>query len=113
MPANTAKHHSIYIRSTGEVFPAREGVSVLSALAPTHGECITAGCFGGGCGVCKIQVLEGQYRSGPMSKSHVSDEEAAQGYGLACKVIPESDLYIRVLRKVPAKLGHRFGYLAS
>lgn len=104
---------TIRVQSTDKVFSAMQGVNVLEALTPDHGKGITAGCFSGGCGVCKIQVLEGEYSTGLMSKAHVTDEEASRGYCLACKVIPESDLVIRVLRKVPAKLGHRFGYLAS
>ncbi|WP_350339234.1 2Fe-2S iron-sulfur cluster binding domain-containing protein [Zhongshania sp. BJYM1] len=102
----------IRIHDSEKKFATRSGTSVLSALMPTHGDDITAGCYSGGCGVCKIQVLSGRYATGVMSKVHVTDAEKKDGYCLACKTMPESDLIIRPLRKVPPKIGHRFGYLA-
>jgi ferredoxin len=89
------------------------GQSVLEALLPVHQQQIEAGCHGGGCGVCKIRVLSGQYRRGVMSCAHISTTEAQDDYTLACRTYPESNLTIEVCRELPAKLCKRFGALAE
>ena len=40
---------------------------------------LPVGCRRGGCGVCRVRVLEGDYRSDPMSRTHVSVEDEAGG----------------------------------
>lgn len=61
---------------------------------------IPVGCRGGGCGVCKVQVLAGDYRTIKMSRDCVSSAEQGQGYALACRLYAESDLEIRVVGKM-------------
>jgi ferredoxin len=56
---------------------------------------IPVGCRGGGCGVCKIEVVSGTYVIGKMSRVHVSLEDEARGIVLACQVRPRSDLVVR------------------
>lgn len=56
---------------------------------------VTVGCRGGGCGVCRVHVLSGEYETRPMSRAHVSVADEARGYALACCVLPLSDLVIR------------------
>jgi ferredoxin len=53
---------------------------------------LPAGCRRGGCGVCRARVLEGKYRTAPMSRAHVSEEDEENGLILACSVYPLSDL---------------------
>ncbi len=69
-------------------------VPLLHALSKTGVSPITVGCKGGGCGVCKVQVLEGQYEHKPMSKAHITNEELGLGIVLACRIIPTSDLTV-------------------
>lgn len=68
---------------------------------------ITVGCRGGGCGVCKVRVLEGRYSTGVMSAACVPPEEREDGIALACKLFPESDLQLEVLGKIGAVLMRR------
>ncbi|MCB1667524.1 MAG: 2Fe-2S iron-sulfur cluster-binding protein [Porticoccaceae bacterium] len=77
------------------------GQALLDALLVIQNKKIAAGCRSGGCGICKIQVLEGSYRCGSMSKSQVSDEELAAGITLACKTYPESDLLVKPYQSIP------------
>ena len=59
------------------------------------------GCRGGGCGVCKVHIVEGACQSlGPISRAHVSAEEEASGCVLACKIFPQSDLEVEVVGKM-------------
>ena len=61
---------------------------------------IPVGCRGGGCGVCRVQVLGGaSYQTGKMSRAQVSHEDEAKGICLACKLIPTQDLELKVLGK--------------
>lgn len=55
---------------------------------------IFVGCRGGGCGVCKVRIVDDDYRTGKMSKLQVSSEDAAAGYALACRLYPLGDLKI-------------------
>jgi ferredoxin len=57
---------------------------------------LPVGCRRGGCGICRVRVLEGQYRSDPMSRAHVSAEDEAEGLILSCCIYPRSDLSLRL-----------------
>ncbi|THF61863.1 2Fe-2S iron-sulfur cluster binding domain-containing protein [Pseudothauera nasutitermitis] len=74
--------------------------NVLRAMELLGRRGIPVGCRGGGCGVCKVQVLRGRYRTSRMSRSCVSAEEEAAGVVLACKLFPASDLALRVVGKM-------------
>ncbi|WP_428911952.1 2Fe-2S iron-sulfur cluster-binding protein [Niallia sp. Krafla_26] len=54
---------------------------------------IPTGCVRGGCGMCKVKVLSGEYNQ-ELIRSHdaLSDEELAEGYALACCMTPGSYL---------------------
>jgi ferredoxin len=58
---------------------------------------IPLGCRGGGCGVCRVQVLSGRYHCQRMSREQISEAEESMGIALACRLYPESDLEISVL----------------
>ena len=53
---------------------------------------LPVGCRRGGCGVCRARVVQGQYRTAPMSREHISAEDEECGLILACAVYPLSDL---------------------
>lgn len=55
---------------------------------------INVGCRGGGCGVCKIRILSGDYETKRMSRAHISVAEEAQGFALACRVFPRSEMVV-------------------
>lgn len=56
---------------------------------------IPTGCIRGGCGMCKVKVLDGDYDQ-EIIRSHdaLSDEELANSYALACCMTAKSDLDI-------------------
>lgn len=82
-------------------FPAGFGAPVLDALARVTGQPVAVGCRGGGCGACRVQILEGHYDTKKMSKRHVTAEEAADGYALACRVFPLEPLLLRPAPRLP------------
>lgn len=90
--------YEIFIAESGERFTCKEGQNVLLAMERLGRKGIPVGCRGGGCGICRVQVLgEGKYRTLKMSRAQVSAEDEADGICLACKLIPEGDLNIRAL----------------
>lgn len=79
-----------------ETFLCREDEPLLSSMKRNHKGPIQYGCGGGGCGVCKIQVLEGEYIAFKnMSKAHVSDDDKKENIVLSCCIKPLSDLTIK------------------
>lgn len=94
----------ITLAGVPEPFISRPGKSVLEALSSVHASQIQSGCHNGGCGVCRIRILEGSYQTKSVSRFHVDDADAAEGIGLACRTFPASDLVIEVLGRIPAEL---------
>ncbi|MES2537955.1 MAG: 2Fe-2S iron-sulfur cluster binding domain-containing protein [Pseudomonadota bacterium] len=90
----------IAFEQSGETFACKPSMSVLQAMASLGRKGIPVGCLNGGCGVCKIKVVTGQYRCGPMSRAHVSEQEEADAMALACRTFPRSDLIVRVVGKM-------------
>lgn len=60
---------------------------------------VPKGCHNGGCGVCKIKVISGEYKSIVMSRKHISQEEEDKGIVLACRVFPKTDMEIEFIAK--------------
>lgn len=84
-------------RTSGDRFFCGEAQSVLKAMEQRGLTCVPVGCRGGGCGYCKVRVLEGDYECGKMSRAHVPPEAVEQGEVLACRLYPLTDLIIECL----------------
>lgn len=69
--------------------------SLLDA-ANRKGIKIPYACKGGGCGMCKIKVEEGEFERGTSSKAVLPDTERAVNYTLACKTYPKTDMKILI-----------------
>jgi len=90
----------IKIIETGEGFACQASQTVLNAMVGLGRKGIPSGCHGGGCGICKVQVLQGDYHHLPMSVAHISDSERRDKYALACRIYPESDIELKVVGKM-------------
>jgi ferredoxin len=64
---------------------------------------LPVGCRRGGCGICRVRVLDGEYRATPMSRAHVSAAEEAAGVVLACAIYALTDLTLRLETPVLGK----------
>ncbi len=92
---------SVTIVQTGEAFDCPVGESVLKGMLRLGRKGIPAGCVNGGCGVCKVKIREGSVTSlGPISRAHVSLEEEACGYTLACRVSPSCAVRLEIAGKM-------------
>lgn len=89
---------SFYIEIDGECLACPEGKTVLLAMKGQGVKYLPVGCCAGGCGVCKVRVLEGSYDTKVMSRAQVSMEEESKGIALACRILPTSDLKIERIK---------------
>ena len=96
--ASDERVFTIAIADSQEQFTCRHGQNVLRAMERLGRRGIPVGCRGGGCGICRVQVLgSGAFRTLKMSRAQVSEADEAAGICLACKLLPEGDLTIRPL----------------
>ncbi|MDR2188617.1 MAG: 2Fe-2S iron-sulfur cluster binding domain-containing protein [Azonexus sp.] len=86
----------ITIDETGETFPCHAESSVLEGMFKLGRREIPLGCRGGACGVCRIEVLAGDFRKKAMSRAHVDAADEKAGRVLACRIFPMSDLKLKV-----------------
>lgn len=96
----TATAHRIEIVNGGQTFACAAGLDVLRGMVSLGRKGIPVGCRGGGCGVCKVRVIEGPYRTDAMSRACVSRDEQSDGYALACKLFAQGDLRLQVVGKM-------------
>ncbi|MBA4355156.1 MAG: ferredoxin [Novosphingobium sp.] len=80
----------------GAEFDCGKEERVLIAMERSGADDIGVGCRGGGCGICRIRVVGGDYKTGKMSAEKVSEVDRAAGFALACRLYPEADLLIEV-----------------
>lgn len=98
MTASNAQPNSTFkiTLEGGGAFSCARDERILMAMEQAGATGIDIGCRGGGCGACRIEIVQGDYATLPMSKKHVSEEDAAEGFALACRVAPKSDMLIRI-----------------
>ena len=90
----------VTIDQTGESFLCRRDQHLLAGMTSMGKKGIPSGCHGGGCGVCKIEIMEGDADKLVMSRQHVSAEEENRGIALACRVRPRSPMRVKVIGKM-------------
>lgn len=80
------------------VITVRPDRPLLHQMQMQGSAALPIGCRGGGCGVCRIEVVSGDYRAKRMSTRFVSEDDLANGIVLACRIHAETDLVIRPAR---------------
>jgi len=86
--------YRIVIASLGVEFTCHADQSLLAAMIASGKRPLAVGCRSGGCGVCRIEVIEGQYRTGFMNRSVITAVDEAASVLLACRTFPASDMEI-------------------
>jgi len=92
--------YRVEVAETQQVFMVAPGESVLDA-ALRSGVSLAHECTFGGCGTCRVRVVEGAvtYEDFPMG---LTEEEDAAGFALACQARPAGNLVISTARAEPA-----------
>ncbi|MCP5266929.1 MAG: 2Fe-2S iron-sulfur cluster binding domain-containing protein [Burkholderiaceae bacterium] len=101
----------VVIDDTGERYRCAETRSLLEGMEALGRKGIPVGCRGGGCGVCKVQILSGTVATRVMSRAHVSEQDEREGRVLACRARPTSDIRLAVLGQL--KKAVRRGFEAT
>ena len=100
MTSRRAESVSVHIEPAGLVYECSLDESLLKGMARQGLKGIPVGCVSGGCGVCKVRIIDGSVRAlGPLSRAHVSLEEESRGLTLACRVAPRQDVRLKVVEK--------------
>lgn len=87
----------VLVEQTGESYPCAINESLLKGMLRLGRKGIPAGCVNGGCGVCKVRITEGAIQPlAPVSRAHVTCDEEAKGYTLACRVAPATAVRLQV-----------------
>jgi CDP-4-dehydro-6-deoxyglucose reductase len=69
---------------------------VLAALARS-GYAHRTGCRRGGCGVCKVDLVDGEVRyARPVAETVLPADERVAGVCLSCRAIPVADVVVRL-----------------
>lgn len=98
---DTRPKFAVHVAQTGESFPCAGNESLLTGMLRLGRKGIPVGCVNGGCGVCKVHILDGQIKAlGPISRAHVTIEEERLGYTLACRVAPKTPVNLEVTGKL-------------
>lgn len=91
----------VRVAQTGETYLCATDESLLRGMLRLGRRGIPAGCVNGGCGVCKVRIVEGSVRPlGPVSRAHVSADEEGAGVTLACRVAPSCAVTLAVSGKL-------------
>jgi CDP-4-dehydro-6-deoxyglucose reductase len=84
----------VTVEPTGEEVYLPEGETVLGGLYAA-GFAYTVGCRRGGCGVCKVDLLEGRVSYNRRVAAEVlTPAERDEGVCLTCRAVPETDVTI-------------------
>lgn len=98
-------NYRVVLSQTGQSFQVNDGETVLAA-ALRLGVPLAHECTLGGCGTCRVQLLEGSvdYQEFPLA---LTTGEAAQGHALVCQARARSDLVISAAPAVAPAAGPR------
>jgi 3-phenylpropionate/trans-cinnamate dioxygenase ferredoxin reductase subunit len=100
----------VTIAQTGESYPCATDESLLKGMCKLGRRGIPVGCVSGGCGVCKVRIVEGRVTPlGPVSRAHVGADEEAAGVTLACRVAPASAVRLEVAGRLEKPFSGGFG----
>jgi 3-phenylpropionate/trans-cinnamate dioxygenase ferredoxin reductase subunit len=92
---------SVCVAQTGESYSCGTDESLLRGMLRLGRKGIPVGCVNGGCGVCKVRIVEGSVKPlGPVSRAHVSADEEGAGMTLACRVAPTCAVTLEVAGKL-------------
>ena len=92
---------TVAILHTADSYTCACDESLLKGMIKLGRKDIPVGCVNGGCGVCKVRIVNGTVNKiGPVSRAHVSAKEEAEGYTLACRVAPATAVSLEVVGRL-------------
>ena len=105
-----AERFAIHVEGSGDASGyAHERVLVSLERAQGFGQLknmprkLPVGCRRGGCGICRVRVVTGEFRADTMSRAHISAEDEQKGLVLSCCIYPLSELSLRLEPAIAVK----------
>lgn len=92
MKKNSRERFAVYIPAREMTFYCRPDECLMSSMR--RAGFFKGGCRGGGCGICKVRVVSGEVSLCRMSREHITPEEEAEGFILACCAKLNSDIVL-------------------
>lgn len=86
--------YTVTVLPAGQRIASHSDRHVLDAVERSGTRSVDIGCRRGGCGVCRVRVLEGTFTTKVMSKAYCTPDEVAAGIVLSCRTFATSDLVI-------------------
>jgi ferredoxin len=96
--------HVTFLTNGGKVVSAPENSNLLRVSLREQGG-IPFKCGGGLCGTCKCKIEKGIEQTDavkPKERKHLTDEQLAQGYRMACQTFLNGDVSVSWQPRVPA-----------
>ena len=90
---------TVHVEDTDIQWRCRHGQSIAQGADRAQQGHLLAGCRGGGCGVCKVQLVAGQVSLRPHGSNTLTPKEKSDGMVLACCAEPRSDVRIRIIQR--------------
>jgi len=90
-------YYTIVIENSDEQYRCSSNESLLNGMERLAKKGIPVGCRGGGCGICLVQIIEGNFKKCAMSREFISEEDEAKGRVLACRIKPASHIRLTVI----------------
>ena len=87
--------HRVTVEPDGIVLPVRDGETILDAIVRA-GFKFRIGCKGGGCGVCKMDLLSGEVRYDKRVAQTVLPDGDRGLVALTCRSVPTTDVVVRL-----------------
>jgi len=87
---------TVTIDPTGEVIHLDPDETILAGLYKA-GYAYLIGCRRGGCAICKVDALDGEFDyERPVADTVITDTERTDGTCLSCRAVPSTDITIRL-----------------
>jgi ferredoxin len=93
-----------FLTNGGKVVSAPENSNLLRVSLREHGG-IPFKCGGGLCGTCKCKIEKGIEQTDavkPKERKHLTEEQLAQGYRMACQTFLNGDVSVSWQPRAPA-----------
>ncbi|MGB0664346.1 MAG: 2Fe-2S iron-sulfur cluster-binding protein [Pontibacterium sp.] len=94
---NKNKKHTITVINRDTQYTCAEDTNLLVGMEKKAQSCVPVGCRCGGCGVCLVKVVSGDYEKKVMSKAHICEQKLSDDIVLACRIFPRSDMKVEAL----------------
>src|SRR6218665_2523766 len=96
------------VEQTGERYACATTESLLQGMLRLGRKGIPVGCVNGGCGVCKVRVLEGPTTPlGPVRRAPGSEPAGQRGSPGVCRAPPATSVTLRVVGKFEKPFSRR------